>query len=563
MRRWVSSIALCVLLLGGTATLSWYLYDAETKRIDVEFQRDIGRRVSQLDNELIKLRATMRYWRKFYETSQPPIDPEQFRSVAKDVLKSYPSFQIIGWAPLVPRAQRAAFERQFKRFNPQFSIFTIRPEMNTVKVDEQDIKSRNVVDPRAFFAPSGEQSNYLPIAVLEPQERVGFLTGLDMSSVNSVSVAKQIERARDSGSNDIIGLPGLPSPFSPKHEPIVVALVPIYLGDNFSKATRHDALQGFIATIFSIDELVHTASLADQPKGIGFQLLDMTGDGGLQVLSKYGEPIQKRMAYERPLADALGRRWTVVASPSNVYIAERRSMVPHLILSAGVILTALLLSYVIFIQRQTRLVRALVDKRTRELQIANEKLDQLARIDPLTDVANRRHFNETLQHEWTRSIRENTPLALMLIDVDFFKRFNDHYGHLRGDDCLRIVAHAVRASIRRPIDIVARYGGEEFAVILPNSGGEVTRVAERCRAAVAELNIAHLKSDVASYVTVSIGISSVIPNDSITLDSLVDCADKGLYLAKEQGRNRVVYHTCQTRPFVVDSTDEKSISKVG
>ncbi len=139
MRRWLTLIAICVFSLGSTTLLSRYLYSAETQQIEVNFQRDISRRAAQLDNELVKLRATMRYWRKFYEISNTSIETEQFRSIAKDVLKTYPSVQIIGWAPLVPKAQRKAFEQQYKRVNPRFSIFTLRPEMNTAKVDEKYI----------------------------------------------------------------------------------------------------------------------------------------------------------------------------------------------------------------------------------------------------------------------------------------------------------------------------------------------------------------------------------------------------------------------------------------
>lgn len=568
MRKWLALIIICALPLGGAAVISWYLYDSETKQIEAGFQRDISQRAYQLEKELGKQRATMRYWRKFYETSQDAIQPEQFRSIAKDVLINYPSVQFIAWAPMVSKAQRPAFEQQFKRLNPQFSIFTLRPEMNTSKLDEKSIKSRVVdqaFDPRFFFQPSGDQSQYFPIAVLEPMERVGFLTGLDVGSVNPIKVSTQVGSIRDSG--DVVALPVLPSPFSPHHEPVLVALTPVYLGDANSVVARRNTLQGFIATLFSVEGLVRTACLSDQPKDIGFQLIDMTEDAaaGIKVLYRYGEPIQHRMSYERPLTDVMGRRWMVVASPSDAYIASRRSVMPYLSLAGGVIFTALFLLYANLTQRQTSLVRALVDERTRELQHANEKLEYLSRIDTLTEIANRRHFNEVFQREWRRSIRETTPLAVLLIDIDFFKRFNDEYGHLRGDECLRAVAQTLASAFKRPCDLVARYGGEEFAVVLPNSGGEVAKVAERCRAAVEELNITHANSDVADHVTVSIGICSIVPSDSMTPENLLDCADKGLYIAKEQGRNRVIYHschTCQIHPIAFDVVGEKQMPSV-
>lgn len=566
MRKWLTLLVICVLSLGGTGLLSWYLYETETKQIEAGFQRDIGQRANQLEKELVKHRATLRYWRSFYETSKT-IDTEQFRSIAKDVLSTYPSLQLVAWAPMVPKAQRAAFEKQFKRINPQFSIFTLRPELNNA-MSQKDLVQHmaHEMDPRMLFQPSGDQPQYFPVSVVEPMEQAGFFVGLDAGSLNPVRVAAQLARSRDSG--DVAALPTFPSPFSPRREAITVMMVPVYSGEAGSIAERRNAVKGIIAVIFSVEELVRFSSLSDQPKGISFQLLDKTGDEGLELMYKYGSAVGGPMAYERPIMDVIGRKWSVVASPSEAYIAGKRSIVPQVALMGGTIFTALLLLYVNLMQRQTNVVRSLVDRRTSELKqanvelnVLNQKLEQLSRIDSLTEVANRRYFNETVHREWKRAIRESKPIAILLIDVDYFKRFNDQYGHLRGDECLQQVAHALAEVFNRPGDLVSRYGGEEFAIILPNAGGEAMRVAERCRAAVEELAIPHQQSHVASYVTVSVGMSSVVPNGSISPDYLLDCADKGLYIAKEHGRNRVIYHTCHTRPVGVhDDTDQKEPS---
>lgn len=565
MRKWLTLLLICILSLGGTGVIAWYLYDSETRQIEAGFQRDIGQRANQLEKELAKHRATLRYWRSFYETSKT-IDPEQFRSIAKDVLSSYPSLQMIAWAPMVPKAQRAMFEKPFKRFNPQFSIFTLRPELNNA-MSEKDLAQMNMnMDPRKMFQPSGDQPQYFPVSVVEPIDQAGFFIGLDAASINPVRVAAQVARTRDSG--DVAALPTFPSPFSPRHEAITVMMVPVYSGETGSIAERRNAVKGIIAGIFSIEELVRLSSLSDQPKDISFQLIDQTGDEGLRLLYQYGGEVGGAMAYERPILDVLGRKWTVLASPSDAYIAAKRTVVPVVAGVGGLIFTALLLLFTNLMQRQTNVVRSLVDRRTSELKeanvelnVLNQKLEQLSRIDSLTEVANRRYFNETLHREWKRAIRENKPIAILLIDVDFFKRFNDQYGHLRGDDCLQHVARALSEVFSRPGDLVSRYGGEEFAVILPNAGGEAMRVAERCRAAVEELAILHSQSQAAPFVTVSVGMSSVVPNGTISPDYLLDCADKGLYIAKEHGRNRVIYHTCHTRPVVVpDDLDRKEPS---
>lgn len=175
------------------------------------------------------------------------------------------------------------------------------------------------------------------------------------------------------------------------------------------------------------------------------------------------------------------------------------------------------------------------------LQEANENLARLSRTDGLTNLANRRHFDETLQSEWARHRREQQPLSLLMVDVDFFKRYNDTYGHQAGDQCLASVAAAIRSQVRRPADLAARYGGEEFAAILPNTvvaGGR--HVAEHICAAVGKLAMPHSASAAADHVTVSIGVAGVVPGASDSAEDLLKRADQALYQAKEKGRNRSV-----------------------
>ncbi|PKQ74675.1 GGDEF domain-containing protein [Aeromonas sobria] len=165
------------------------------------------------------------------------------------------------------------------------------------------------------------------------------------------------------------------------------------------------------------------------------------------------------------------------------------------------------------------------------------QLDQLAKQDPLTDVANRRHFNIELERALAHSQENGVPLSLILIDVDYFKRFNDHYGHQVGDMCLKEVAQALKRSVRTPSDLVARYGGEEFVLLLPNTDSEAaTAVAQRLQDGLASLQLEHLASDVAPWVTVSQGIASIVSGEGAS--QLLERADRALYRAKESGRNQ-------------------------
>jgi diguanylate cyclase (GGDEF)-like protein/PAS domain S-box-containing protein len=178
------------------------------------------------------------------------------------------------------------------------------------------------------------------------------------------------------------------------------------------------------------------------------------------------------------------------------------------------------------------------------LEEANRKLQHLANIDGLTQIANRRSFDETLNREWCRATREQQPLSLILCDVDYFKAYNDYYGHLQGDECLIQVAQAISQVVKRPSDLVARYGGEEFVVILPNTEGSgALKIAQLIQDQIRQLQSPHVKSDVSPYITLSLGISSIIPSGMTSSEQLVNAADRALYQAKQQGRNQIIVNT--------------------
>jgi diguanylate cyclase (GGDEF)-like protein len=181
----------------------------------------------------------------------------------------------------------------------------------------------------------------------------------------------------------------------------------------------------------------------------------------------------------------------------------------------------------------------MVHKKAEEaLRDAYVELERLAKIDSLTQIANRRYFDEYLEREWKRLAREKQPLSLILCDVDCFKLYNDFYGHPAGDHCLKEVAQAISKAARRPADLVARYGGEEFVIILPKTtliGG--LKVANLIRKEVKKLKIIHAKSTVDSSVTVSLGVSSTIPHLELSPKTLIRVADEALYKAKNKGRN--------------------------
>ncbi len=176
-----------------------------------------------------------------------------------------------------------------------------------------------------------------------------------------------------------------------------------------------------------------------------------------------------------------------------------------------------------------------------ELEKANDELQKLANADGLTGLANRRIIDEYLEKETARSVRSELPIAVIMIDLDNFKLYNDNYGHIAGDSCLKKVSKVLKNTVRRPEDLVGRYGGEEFCVILPNTDLKgASFVAERIRSEVEGANIPHAKNTVSDVVTLSIGIASRIPGNKSTATQLLSDADKALYRAKTNGRNQVV-----------------------
>lgn len=182
----------------------------------------------------------------------------------------------------------------------------------------------------------------------------------------------------------------------------------------------------------------------------------------------------------------------------------------------------------------------MVHDKTRALERANRDLEKLSQVDGLTEVFNRRYFDEVLDWWLSRASRSREPIVLILCDIDCFKQFNDTYGHVAGDNCLKQVAAAIRVCCRRETDVVTRYGGEEFAVLLPGSAEVGSRRADHIRHRVWDLHIPHGTSSVATQVTVSLGVASIVPGKRTSARELIERADRALYQAKNLGRNRVV-----------------------
>jgi len=242
------------------------------------------------------------------------------------------------------------------------------------------------------------------------------------------------------------------------------------------------------------------------------------------VLSSRDDPKDKRQAFENGANDYL------VKLPDKIELIAR--------------IRAHSKAYLLQLQRDEayREMKKLQQQLTeshRQLEESNAILQRLSTMDGLTGISNRRHFDETLALQWRSSLRQHTTLSLILLDIDFFKKYNDGYGHQGGDDCLKEVAKTLSETIQRPCDFIARYGGEEFVAILPNTDARgAALMAEQMRANVQAKNIPHAYSSVASHVSISLGVAAMQANESATPADLIAKADAALYKAKETGRNR-------------------------
>lgn len=226
----------------------------------------------------------------------------------------------------------------------------------------------------------------------------------------------------------------------------------------------------------------------------------------------------------------------------HVYIKMDSPVNYQLIVGTGVSVALLFLSlFSVLLYRERRKLASDLVERTRELAESESRYRNLSIKDSLTGLYNRRHFDEVLNIEWNRAKRNSHPLSLLILDLDFFKSYNDNYGHLEGDKVLRAVADQLKLTLKRSTDFIVRYGGEEFCIVLPETSAEkALQAGKMIKQAIDSLKIEHNYSTVSGYLTVSIGVASKVPHQDFSAMKLLELADQALYEAKESGRNRVI-----------------------
>jgi diguanylate cyclase (GGDEF)-like protein len=321
----------------------------------------------------------------------------------------------------------------------------------------------------------------------------------------------------------------------------VLALLPV-VKTNASTDDK-SSVSGFIVGFLHVEDLLSRLLKKHPAADLDLTLLDHSMDPEHRILyqhqSKVGVAVSTA-TYSAPLPAVAGHQLSLQARPTDNYLTRHSSQVPHLIMLSGFLFTFLVAAYLRATIVRSAEIEDLVKTRTRKLHETNDKLANLSMTDGLTNIANRRNFDSHLDVEWKRGIRERQPLTLMLIDIDCFKDYNDHYGHLQGDHCLRQVARVLHEQTSRPRDLVARYGGEEFALILPHTDSAAKSLGEQCRTAVEDLTLPHTASRISGNITISVGVASMVPQRGSQAIDLIALADQALYRAKKTGRNRVI-----------------------
>ncbi|MGF1764395.1 diguanylate cyclase domain-containing protein [Aliivibrio kagoshimensis] len=320
-----------------------------------------------------------------------------------------------------------------------------------------------------------------------------------------------------------------------------LGVFPVYVTNHLNEKLRFENSIGCLVGIFHINKIFDSSALSPTPLGINMKLVDTT-KSTFQVLhnhiSRTGGEISSTFSYTSTLPSIWEREWSIEASPTTGYIQSRRTILPMAIIGIGFAFTFLLALYISKILHQAVNVKQLVIEQTQQLHVANKKLQTLSRTDGLTGISNRRYLDEVLSREWRRAVRNNSYIAFILMDVDKFKAFNDHYGHIAGDECLQKIANKLSGMIHRSGDLAARYGGEEFALVLTETENALP-VAQACRKSIEQLAIPHQKSEISNVVTISAGVCVCAPKQGSDPSLIIAAADKALYKAKLAGRNRV------------------------
>lgn len=512
-------VLLFSLLLGlvFSSILAWSFYDLETRTIASRFAQDVDEQASSIEREITLNFEAVYALKGLYDSSEH-VTADEFKQFASQLLERHSNIQALEWIPKINHNDRIDYEVERQQDYPEFIITERNPQDSMVTAEKRDI--------------------YFPVSYLEPYIGNEAALGFDLASDSRRQ--KALFSAAQSG--ELIASASITLVQERSNAKGFLAFLPIYQGRPITKDERSAKLTGFVLGVFRIDDLIEQAIITSSQQKINFIINDVTMSPP-ERLFQYDIPLSnvknKSFLYQKSLSNLGGRQWSISATPSNKYFSEHRSSTPFVIGFLVAIFIIFGIAYVFFLARHSTSTEQLLIARTTELTEIKDKLSRITLNDSLTGLANRRHFDIYLEQEWARAMRSKQTLSLILIEVDYFKQFNDYYGSQSADSCLKLVASTIESSADRVTDLVVRYDEEEFAIILPDVGAEeASTIAERCRKNVEKTEISNINSSVADHITISVGCSTITPEANSNRLSLVNRVNEALYKAKSSGRNQ-------------------------
>jgi diguanylate cyclase (GGDEF)-like protein len=499
-----------------TVAVSYWLFKLQQAAIAADFRAQIKLHAIAIERELELNAETLHSLKGLFESSEH-VTADEFSRSSKEILARHGDIIALEWLPRVSRAERVHFEQTRSKDIANYE-FTERGSSNQlISASARDI--------------------YFPIYYVEPLGPNIVAVGFDLYSD---SIRKRVvDRVIETGE---IGLsPSINLVQARKKAPSALLVLPVYAGPSVTVQQRNASLMGLVVAVIDVVKLAYELNEIQGSWRYQHEIYEILDHGVEVLLASQGAYLGGEQI--REFIGPIGERtWTLKAEISPSMYFDRQAFMPLLVLLAGLLLFLLLAFNLWSARRKTRLVELLVSERTAALDAANKRLQEISDTDDLSGLGNRRSIDRTLLEEWGRMTREARPLAVMMIDVDHFKSYNDFYGHLVGDTCLRKIAETLGKQINRPADFIGRYGGEEFLAVLPNTDQQALGLAERCRKSIEELGLPHAASNSGNVVTISIGVAYTDrPTADLSPWELVKTADNALYEAKVQGRNRTSF----------------------
>lgn len=440
------------------------------------------------------------------------LSEDVFADVASSILGRNAYILSLEWVPLVPSDERKQFEQSKQDYLPGYVIRELDTEGQLSEAPERDL--------------------YAPASFVFPRYTNFRVIGFDM--LTRPLRAEAMARARDTGTL------ALSAPIdlvlrARQGKGLLMAL-PVYEGNPSNQEQRMNSLRGYVFAVFESLSLGNRLLEADMAERY-LLLEDATNTAIVHTLYEKNEPAGLPL-HSVTLRALGGRYFRFTMNAGSDFESIKSTPLPWVAMLVGLGSVVIVYGYLLMIQRRSLVVEKQVATRTAQLQLANEKLEKLTMTDPLTGLANRRALDNFLANEWARAGRDGLTLSVVMLDVDYFKKVNDQYGHDVGDECLKILAREMKHFFRRAGDLLARFGGEEFAIVMPNTDGAVYKRINEFRAHISSVPIP-LADDGELKITLSAGLASALPVTGLEVADLLRAADESLYEAKAGGRNQV------------------------